>query len=1111
MRQVNGQILFSATDLMNYLGCPHCTILDLRRPSDAMGATEVDEEQELLQQKGIEHEQRYRDRLIAQGVKVTQVAQDAGLDQQIEETIKAIRRGDPIIYQATLLRAPWHGYIDFLERIEKPSALGPFSYEISDTKLAHSPKPKYLVQLCVYAYLLEEIQGVSPRSVHIVLGNNERVSFPLVDFIHYVELARDRFSQYVSDPPTTSAPEPCNYCGLCRWSEHCVEEWERADHLWLIANIQRSQIRKLNDAGVSTVRAFASTPESFTVSRMGPETLNRLRSQAQLQVRQRDTGENLLEILPLEEAKGFCRLPQADTGDLFFDMEGDPHFPDGLEYLFGFSQLRGSELTFTPFWGHDRMQEKAAFEQAMDFMLGQLLENPTAYVYHYNHYEPTALKRLASFHGTREEELDWMLRNQKFVDLFKVVREGIRTSQPGYSLKDLEIFYMPPREGAVKTAGASVVMYEKYCATGDATVLAEIGTYNAEDCRSTYLLRNWLLSKRPGAATWFAPKIRELDPEKLQAVKEGQARRATLEEQLMACDPMLKDMHELVSNLLDFHRREQKPQWWKMFDRQERTDEELVDDAECLGGLTLSKGIPAYTEKRSRIYTYEFPEQETKLDVGDSCQIAATLERAGEIVDFDLKQRRVAIKRGIVSGTLPERFSAIPEPPLDARKLRDALFRFAEAEVSGSNQYGAARSLLLRELPRVAGVETGRPVSAAGEDALAATINAVANLRDSYLLIQGPPGTGKTYTASHSIVDLISRGKRVGVASNSHKAIHNLLKGIEQVAEEKKVPFLGVKKASSGNDESFFQGKFIKSVTSTRDIPTACNLVAGTVFMYADFAGQLDYLFVDEAGQVCLANAVIMAMCARNLVLVGDQMQLAQPIQGVHPGKSGMSVLEYLLEDSATIPPERGVFLDTTYRMHGDVCRFISDAVYDGRLQPDAKNQQQTLVLDQSADVALRPTGIRFLEVNHEGCSQRSEEEAAVVKALYLNLLTQSYRDRDGVTHRITPANIMIITPYNVQVNYLQSILPSDARVGTVDKLQGQQAEVVLISMVTSSGDDLPRDIEFLYSKNRLNVAVSRARSLACIVASPRLLEVQCNTVEQLKLVNTLCWARRYV
>jgi uncharacterized protein len=740
----------------------------------------------------------------------------------------------------------------------------------------------------------------------------------------------------------------------------------------------------------------------------------------------------------------------------------------------------------------------------------RLKAHPEAYVYHYAHYEPNALKRLAAFHGTREEELDWLLRNQKFVDLFKVVREGIRTSQPGYSLKDLEIFYMPPREGVVKTAGASIVMYEKYCATHDPSILAEIQAYNAEDCHSTYELRNWLLKLRPATATWFAPHKEELDAEKLEAVGEAQARREGLEQQLLSCSAELKDMRELICHLLDFHRREQKPQWWKMFDRQERTDEELVDDIECLGGLTLSKANPTYKVARSYVYTYDFPEQETKLDVGDTCQIAATLERAGEILALDLERRTVAIKRGTAAGPLPPKFSATPARPIDERTLRAALLRFAEAEAAGSDTYSTARALLLRELPRIHGVRKGLPVIPAPVATLDATIKAVGNLRNSYLLIQGPPGSGKTYTASHVIVEMIRQGKRVGVASNSHKAIHNLLNEVESLAEKEHVPFRGVKKASGGNDESFFQGKFITNVTSTSAVSRNFQLVAGTAYMFAELADPVDYLFVDEAGQVCLANAVIMAMCTRNLVLIGDQMQLAQPIQGVHPGKSGLSVLEYLLEDHATIPPERGIFLETTYRMHQDVCRFISDAVYDGRLQPQSDNQNQRLVLNDASDMNLRPTGIRFLEVNHHGCSQRSEEEGAVVKALYVNLLTQRYRDSHGALHRITPSNIIVITPYNMQVNYLASILPAGARVGTVDKLQGQQAEVVLISMVTSSGDDLPRDIEFLYSKNRLNVAVSRARILACIVASPRLLEVQCNTVEQLKLVNTLCWARRY-
>jgi uncharacterized protein len=273
---------------------------------------------------------------------------------------------------------------------------------------------------------------------------------------------------------------------------------------------------------------------------------------------------------------------------------------------------------------------------------------------------------------------------------------------------------------------------------------------------------------------------------------------------------------------------------------------------------------------------------------------------------------------------------------------------------------------------------------------------------------------------------------------------------------------------------------------------------------------QLDYLFIDEAGQVSLANTVAMGVSAKNVILVGDQMQLSQPIKGSHPGRSGLSALEHLLGGTATVPPERGIFLSTTRRMHPDLCRFISDAFYDGRLLPEAGNERQGLVLDPNADPALASTGLRFITIEHEGCSQKSEAEADRVRQLYQSLLNQQWTDRDRRVHPIGVDDILVVSPYNVQVDLLRSRLPEAAQVGSVDKFQGQEAAVVLISMATSSGDDLLRQIEFLYSRNRLNVAISRARCLAVIVASPRLLETSCSTVEQMRLVNALCWARNY-
>ncbi|MPZ39976.1 MAG: hypothetical protein GEU95_18350 [Rhizobiales bacterium] len=354
-------------------------------------------------------------------------------------------------------------------------------------------------------------------------------------------------------------------------------------------------------------------------------------------------------------------------------------------------------------------------------------------------------------------------------------------------------------------------------------------------------------------------------------------------------------------------------------------------------------------------------------------------------------------------------------------------------------------------------------------------------------------------------------GKRIGVASNSHKAINNLLKDIEALAQEQRVRFSGIKKSS--REEQFFGGSMIVD-TLDNDAATqgGHRLIAGTAWLFArsDLDQALDYLFIDEAGQVSLANVLAMGVSAKNIVLVGDQMQLSQPIQGAHPGGSGVSGLEHLLGGLATVAPDRGIFLANTFRMHPDICRFISNAVYDGRLESDASAKQQRIEILQGTDAALASTGIRFVPVEHAGFAQRCPPEAERLKQAFAALLGKTWIDRHGAKHVIGLDDILVVSPYNMQVNHLCDLLPAGARVGTVDKFQGQEAAAVLISMTTSSGDDMPRNIEFLYSRNRLNVAISRARCLSVIFASPRLLEIPCNTIEQMQLVNTLCWAKNY-
>jgi len=1098
MRTLEGQLLFSASDLVNFLGCRHATVLDRKHLEEPMQVAAEDPLLKLLQDKGIAHERQYLQSLRVDGKTVVEIPSQGSLLNRVALTREAMASGAEVIYQGALLKGPWQGYADFLVRVPGTSSFGSYCYEPVDTKLSLTAKPKHAMQLAVYAMLLGAEQGAAPAHMHIVLGDNAVATVRVSDIHSYFEGARQRLENFVDPLPETSTPQPCSHCAVCRWSERCDAEWEKSDHLSLVANITRNQSAKLEAAGVSTVEALARLTPETRIADLNPATFGRLNAQARLQVGKRTDGQNRVALLAPADGKGFARLPKPSPGDLFFDMEGDPLIALGLEYLFGFVHVVGTRPVFVPFWGHTREDERKAFEQAMDFMTAQLAAFPDAHVYHYAKYEESALKRLAMMHGTREVELDNLLRAGKLVDLYRVVREAIQVSEPRYSIKNLEVFYMPPRSGEVKSADASIVVYEQWRQLQDPTLLEEIADYNKEDCRSTLKLRDWLLSLKPVEVPWNDGKTTEsVDPERAARRRAAEERTADTIARLARAPAQQQPFRELVGHLLEFHRREDKPSYWAMFNRQELPEDQLVEDPECIGGLRRDPAAPPYTVKRSQVHTFRFPPQDFKMRVGTRPKQAATLKDAGEIVFLDEELGQIALKIGTKAEPYEEAFSLIPQGPLDADAQREAIYRFGEAVIADHDEYRAVSAILKREPPRIEGLEAGSPIVPDGADLLEAASSAIARLEHSYLLVQGPPGTGKTFLSAHAIVDLLAQGQRIGVASNSHKAINNLLMEVERQALERKVHFRGAKKCSV--EEHQVNASMIVDLFDNEAMSAGgYDLIAGTAWLLSrpEFDQTLDTLFIDEAGQVSIANVVAMGVSARNIVLVGDQMQLGQPMQGVHPGDSGTSALEFVLGDLATVPAHRGIFLPVTRRMHPDVCRFISEAVYEGRLQPAAENSNQRLKLKSGADAALRSTGVSFVPVVHEDRSQKCEEEAQRIQAVYESLLAQSWTDQLGETRRISKADILVVSPYNMQVNLLKSVLPDGARVGTADKFQGQEAVVVLISMTASTAEDIPRGIEFLYSRNRLNVAISRAQCMAIVVASPKLLEAPCNTIE---------------
>ncbi|MEI6559789.1 MAG: TM0106 family RecB-like putative nuclease, partial [Rhodospirillaceae bacterium] len=934
MRRVDGNLLLSAGDLNTFLGCRHASALDFRALDEDLDPAPPDATIEFLQAKGIAHEQAYLAQLQDEGRSVAVIPDRARLPERVQLTLDAMRRGEDVIYQAALHTGQWHGFADFLERSSEPSALGAWSYDVADTKLSASMSASYAVQLSLYSNLIAAIQGRPPTRMSVALGNGTVETLRPTDYLHYVGHAQRRLVQFLADGAerVTTEPDPCGHCGMCRWRERCMAEWTAADHLSLVANIRATQREKLVAAGVTTMSGLADLPDEGRVPGMSPDILGRLRAQARLQVAVRGSDDHRFELLAAPPGRGFSRLPRPADVDLFFDMEGDPLYPGGLEYLFGVHVGHPETGEFKAYWGHDRAGEKKALEAFLDFVVGHLIAHPDAHIYHYNHYEVTAVRRLAMAHATREAVVDDLLRRHKFVDLLKVVREGMLVSEPRYSLKNIEHFYMAKRGGDVATAADSIVAYERWRATAEQQILDDIEHYNAVDCRSTALLRDWLLSIRPGDTPWFDPADVAPDSEALARQAEAETERLAVDARLMAgvCEAE-RPFRQLVADLIEFHRREAKPGWWALFDRQSHDADELNEDTECLGGLLLQG--PPEKDKRSFVHTYRFPPQETKLRKGSKPLIVDTLEAAGTVEALDMDRGVVVLKRGMAKGPLPQALAIGAEGPLADKVLRAAVRRFADSVAEGSGKFLAVERLLRREPPRLVGYAPGQPLVRDGQDLIEATTLAVTAMDGTHLFVQGPPGTGKTYTSSHVIVELMRQGKTIGVASNSHKAINNLLSGVEKAARAAGFMFVGVKKSTDA--DSAFNGQIVRDVFDNAQIPADAQLIAGTAWLFSreEFEQSVDYLFIDEAGQVALANVVAMGTAARNIVLVGDQQQLGQPTQGVHPGESGASVLEHLLGGLATVPADRGTFLDVSWRMHPELCGWISEAIYDGRLR----------------------------------------------------------------------------------------------------------------------------------------------------------------------------------
>lgn len=1122
MKQIGESLELSATDLVGYLNCRHLSDLDRAVAEGALAKPKVwDPLLEILWERGSIHERNYVEHLTKAGLEVVKIDGVDVTDKAVSQTLAAMKSGAQVIVQGALSHQVWGGRADILRRVEIPSAIGDWSYEVIDTKLARETRAGTVLQLCLYCDLLTEAQGKAPEYMYVVApwSEFEPQQYRFADYAAYFRKVKRGLLTAMAELETEETyPDPKEHCDICRWRETCDKRRRDDDHLCLVAGISKLQINELKQRGITSVQDLAviPLPLDWKPDRGSAAAYGRIREQARIQVEARETGEEKFELLPVENGFGLTRLPEPSEGDIFLDLEGDPFVGEhGLEYLFGYLFTgENEEPEYHSDWALSRADEKLAFENFVDFVIARWEKIPSLHIYHYAPYEPAALKRLMGRYATREEEIDRMLRAKLFVDLYQVVRHGIRAGVESYSIKRLEPFYAFERETVLADANTALANFQANLELDDIPSISDetkavVRAYNKDDCSSASGLRDWLEKLRAELITagTDVPRPEPGDGAPNEKITDWLIKINGLIEQLMAnipVDPEERDVEQqarwILANILDWHRREDKSVWWELYRLSDLSAEDLLDERAGLSNLTFVGDVGGTA--KAPIHRYRFQPQETELRGGEDLRNLGG-NKLGKIDSISFDDYTVDIKkRQDSAGFHPQ--AVFAHKYVGAQVMADSLVRIgeyvAEHGLRGEGPYQAARDLLLREAPRVGGQELHRKQ----ETTVEAAVRLCEHLAGGILPIQGPPGAGKTHTGARMTCELARQGKTVGITANSHKVIRNLIDGTVEAADKHGVELHCCQKAAEVEQ----QQHRLSFAKSNKDLLAALGnnttVGGGTAWLWArqEAFDTIDVLFVDEAAQMSLANVLAVSQAARTVVLIGDPQQLDQPMQGNHPDGTDVSALDHILAGEQTIPPDKGLFLDETWRLHPDICAYTSELFYDDKLR--SRDGLATQAINGSGPIS--GSGLYYMPVEHDGNQNCSPEEAQAIGALVDGIIKckATWVDGDGQEKLLTLDDIVIITPYNAQVFEIQQRLPG-ARVGTVDKFQGQEAPIAIYSTATSSHADAPRGMDFLYSLNRLNVATSRAKCASVMVSSPRIFEAECRTPRQIQLANAFC------
>jgi predicted RecB family nuclease len=1130
----DGSIVLSASDLTSASTCEWAFVRKLEHVLEIgpKPPSTKDAMLDLTKELGLAHEQRVLEELQQKYGDVAEIrapedTEGDYFDQLMvshQQTLDALHARRRVIFQAAFFSEGFQGFADFLIWQDEGY------YQVVDTKLARSAKVTALLQLAAYADQLRLLSVPVGPQVSLWLGDGTESVHYLADIEAVFHLQMARLRSLVSERqdaarngqgPLAWGDQRYSYCADC---DVCDQEILAHDDLHQVAEMRRDQRAKIMAEGITTMRQFAAYQGS--IPELNPKSRENLGAQARAQVESLDNPAPKPFVV-FDRPEGLRALPDPSPGDVFFDFEGDPLFGEGnhigLDYLFGWVGPTGD---FDYIWADSFEAEKLALENFVDMIMERRDEHPDMHVYHYASYEQTHLLQLAQRYGTREDEVDALVREHVLVNLLPIVKNSLRLGQPSYSIKYLEKVYLKtPRAGDVTNAVDSVIDYHRYREALlekkeglAAEIKQSVLDYNETDCVSTLELYEWLLSHRQGGYVAPVPREAKERPEEDPDVVRDQLRALVAD-----IPPIDRTANEkaiaLAAEAVDYHRRENRTFWWGHFRRlsdaiHEWEDErgvvvtssaELVQDWQPKKTwafrqiLVRGRFAPGTTLKRQAtpFLVYDPPppalvdpsnpqskgvaKKATVLEVGDDYVV---IEEGSRIEDGFWDDAPVAVTPA--------------QPPFDG-DLRTAIHNWAARlmlSLPDSMPEDPALDILRRVPPR--GTITYPDEVGSAAEAITLSIQSVKN---SYLAVQGPPGTGKTYNGAQVIKNLVEAGWKIGVVAQSHAAVENLLNKCLDIGLSR---YQVAKKLAQGQDPaSDYDWTPLNSSLEVADFLAGVGggVVGGTAWTFCNEKAvgpkSLDLIVVEEAGQYSLANTIAVAEAAQRILLLGDPQQLSEVSQGAHPEPIDTSALGWLSEGHDVLPRELGIFLDTSFRMHPDLCEVVSELAYEGKLKAV---ETSTRFLD-----VVEP-GLHLRPVSHRDNSVESAEEATEILHIVEELMGHSWT-KDGVTKplRDWDKNIIVVAPYNAQVNLIRRELDKygfhDIPVGTVDKFQGQEAPIAILSMSASSLQDVPRGIDFLLSKNRLNVALSRAQWASYLVYSPGLLDYAPKTPANLALL----------